>query len=312
MPDLRAPGGKLPAPARSGFYNPDPPSGKGRDDRASSFRPTRRRHPPRIPRGRGAVPVVAAPLPADSGPRAPPPGLTVVLPAYRDAANVLPGVEAVERSLRATGWDYEILLIEDAGGDGAAEVIRGLAGENPRVRFLLHERNRGRGATVAEGIREARGEFAGYLDIDMEVAAHYLVPMVELLREGRCDLVVARRDYRVSLGPSFLLRHVLSSGYRRLVRSVLPLPVHDTEAGYKFFRRAAILPVLDRCRDPHWFWDTEVCVRAHLAGLRLAEVPALFVRRADKASTVRVVRDTWLHFRALHRLRSEIRAARRP
>lgn len=234
--------------------------------------------------------------------------LTVVLPAYRDRANILPGVDAVERALRPMVVDYEILLIEDAGKDGATDAIRALAAKNPRVRFIFHEQNRGRGATVAEGLREARGEIAGYLDIDMEVAAHYIVPMVELLREDRCDVVIARRDYRVSLGPSFLLRHVLSSGYRALVGFVIALPLRDTEAGFKFFRRTAILPVLDLCRDTHWFWDTEICVRAHRAGLRLAEIPTLFVRREDKASTVRVLRDSWLYLRALYRLRRDLRA----
>ena len=235
------------------------------------------------------------------------PELTVVLPAYRDAANILSGVAAVERALHPMGISFEILLIEDAGGDGADDLIRTLAAVNPRLRFLLHEGNRGRGATVSEGIREARGTLVGFLDIDMEVAAHYIVPMVELLREGQCEMVVACRDYRVSPDPSFVLRHLLSSSYRRLVRFLLPLPVNDTEAGFKFFRRSSILPVLDHCRDPRWFWDTEICVRAHRAGLRLLEVPTLFHRRADKGTTVRIFRDSWLHLRSLLRLRRELR-----
>jgi hypothetical protein len=52
-------------------------------------------------------------------------------------------------------------------------------------------------------------------------------------------------------------------------------------------------------QDQGWFWDTEIMVRAHLAGLRIAELPALFARCTDKKSTVRIWRDSLDYFRKL-------------
>ena len=125
-------------------------------------------------------------------------------------------------------------------------------------------------------------------------------------REG-ADLVIGRRIYRLSVRS--LARFALTRGYAALRRAFVRLPFDDTEAGFKFFRLERMRPVLDACQDAGWFWDTELIVRARDAGLRIAEVPCLFVRRTDKTSTVKPFRDSWRQFRALLRLQSE-RSAR--
>jgi len=68
--------------------------------------------------------------------------------------------------------------------------------------------------------------------------------------------------------------------------------------------------VLDAIHDPGWFWDTEFMVRAYRAGLRIHEIPGAYVRRDDKTSTVRGLRDSWVYFRKLLAFRRELRAAR--
>ena len=79
------------------------------------------------------------------------------------------------------------------------------------------------------------------------------------------------------------------------------------ESGFKFFRRARILQVLDETQDTRWFWDTELMVRAHRRGYRIEEIPCLFARRFDKPSTVRLVPDALEYFRKLWRLKKEIK-----
>jgi hypothetical protein len=57
--------------------------------------------------------------------------------------------------------------------------------------------------------------------------------------------------------------------------------------------------VLDQVHDQGWFWDAEIMVQAYLAGLRIIEIPALFERCWDKPSSVRIFRDSLLHFQKL-------------
>ena len=98
-------------------------------------------------------------------------------------------------------------------------------------------------------------------------------------------------------------RYVMSRGYGWLMRRALAVPLQDTETGFKFFRRDAILPILDATVDRGWFWDTEIMARAHYAGLRTVELPALFIRRFDKQSSLHPVRDSLDYAAKLWRFR---------
>ncbi|RMG92403.1 MAG: methyltransferase domain-containing protein, partial [Zetaproteobacteria bacterium] len=175
------------------------------------------------------------------------------------------------------------------------------------VQLRFHETNRGRGATVQEGMKLARGDMVGFLDIDLEISAWYIPAALDLLRRGQADMVIAHRVYKLRPHPVVLLRHLLSIGYRMLARWMIDAPVQDSEAGFKFFRRQAVLPVLDRCQDTGWFWDTEITYLSHLAGLKIVELPCLFLRRVDKTSTVRVLRDTLAYFRSLRAFKERLR-----
>jgi SAM-dependent methyltransferase len=89
--------------------------------------------------------------------------------------------------------------------------------------------------------------------------------------------------------------------------------VSDSESGYKFFRRETVLALLAETRDPGWFWDTEIMIRAVRAGCRIVEVPCLFLRNFRKPSTVRGIRDSLVYLLRVaafrRRLGGEERAA---
>ncbi len=118
-----------------------------------------------------------------------------------------------------------------------------------------------------------------------------------------------RRIYAFQL--TSLDRYFMSRGYSFLVRKLLETGLRDTESGYKFFRRATVLPLLDEIQDPGWFWDTEFMVRAERKGLRMEEIPGAYIRRHDKTSTVSGIRDSIAYFRRLVSFRQRLRRERR-
>jgi glycosyltransferase involved in cell wall biosynthesis len=237
------------------------------------------------------------------------PDLSLVLACYNEAEHLEASVRALQGALARMRVSHELIFIDDGSRDGTPELLRKFGRERPEYRIVLHERNVGRGGTVSEGIRMASGRIAGYLDIDLEVPACHLLSMMSLFDEGDCDAVIGRRIYRVHLTPFALMRHTAHVVYKALAARLLPVPVSDSEAGFKFFDRDRIVPVLDGVRDVRWFWDTEVVVRAQRAGLRLRELPCLYSRNLDKTSTVRVVPDTLEYLRQLRRLKRELRRA---
>ena len=145
-------------------------------------------------------------------------------------------------------------------------------------------------------MRLARGPIVGFIDLDLEHLPDALLPMIRRIEAG-ADVVVGRR---VIMNPMAKpLRVLLSWGYRVLIHQLLYLPVRDSEAGIKVFRRQAILKILDETLDKHWFWDTEVIHRAFLRGLRIEEHPVVFVEKPEKKSTVRLIPDTLAYLKAI-------------
>jgi len=234
--------------------------------------------------------------------------LSVVLPCYNEMAVLHDSVRRIVDVLSIAKWPAELIFVDDGSTDGTREELVACAEAAHGIpsRVILHEHNMGRGRTVADGLRAARGWIAGYLDIDLEVDACY-IPILALEIERGADVAYGWRYYNV-LRETWV-RFVCSRGYIRLVSRLLGTPRMDTESGYKFFNRERILPLLDSIRSDHWFWDTEIMIRSYMAGMKIVFWPVLFRRRREKQSTLRLWRDIRDYLGHLRGLRRELGAA---
>ena len=235
-----------------------------------------------------------------------PPYVSVVLACYNEAEHIEQSFREIRETLVQTTWPFEVLFVDDVSRDGTREILKEIVEANRHLdlRLILHQTNRGRGATVADGFRAARGTIAGYLDVDLEVHCRYIPSLVRAIERG-ADIATVRRIYAFQIAS--LDRYFMSRGYSFLVRKLLQVPVQDTETGYKFFRRETVLPLLDEIEDEGWFWDTEFMTRAARKGLTIEEIPGAYIRRNDKTSTVRGLRDSLRYFRQLLAFRRSLR-----
>jgi glycosyltransferase involved in cell wall biosynthesis len=233
------------------------------------------------------------------------PKVSLVLACYNEAQILETSFAEVRQTLEDLGRPFEVIFVDDVSRDRTREILRDLVAAHPDLdlKLILHERNQGRGATVTDGFRAARGEITGYLDVDLEVHCRYLPSLVRALEQG-ADVATVRRIYAFQI--LRLDRYLMSRGYSFLVRRLLGVDLLDTETGFKFFRRERLLPVLDQIRDPGWFWDTEFMVRALHRGLRIVEIPGAYLRRYDKTSTVHGLRDTVEYFLKLLSFRRQL------
>jgi hypothetical protein len=231
--------------------------------------------------------------------------LSLVITCYREEGHLTESLDEIRRVLDTTSLRYEIILVDDASDDATPDLIRQYIDRHPDciLRAAFHTENQGRGAAVQDGFLMAQGCFVGFLDVDLEIAASYLPSALAPLIAGKADMVLADRQY--AFQPRTIARFVATKGYRMLAHLLLRTPSLDTEAGFKFFRRDRIMPLLPQIRDRRWFWDTEVTVRSYDAGLRIHSVPVLFRRRPEKQSTVNLFRDSMRSFSALLRFSAE-------
>ncbi len=232
--------------------------------------------------------------------------VSLVLACYNEEQVLEESFAEIRDTLAEFGHPFEILFVDDASHDRTREILTDVVKRHPDLdlKVIFHQENTGRGGAVADGFRAAHGEIAGYIDVDLEVHSRYVPALVREIERG-ADVATVRRIYAFQLRA--LDRYFMSRGYSRLVKLLLGVQLHDTETGYKFFRREKLLPVLDAIDDKGWFWDTEFMVRAARRGLAIREIPGAFVRRWDKSSKVSGLRDSLVYFWKLWRLRAGLR-----
>lgn len=222
--------------------------------------------------------------------------VSLVLACYNEGPTLSQGLSKIKKVLDGTRYLWEMICIDDKSQDETSRLLEKFAKGKKNVRVFFHKKNVGRGGTVAEGIKKARGKVVGFIDVDLEVSPVYIPEFVRAVNGG-ADMAIATRIYQEEI--SALPRWLASKGYVLTVRSFLGLNYKDTEAGYKFFNRRKILPILKKTRDKKWFFDTEIVARSTWSGLKVEEISVLFLRRTDKKSTVRLIPDTIAYLKAV-------------
>lgn len=231
--------------------------------------------------------------------------VSLILACYNEAEHILKSVPRIIEALDQTDFSWEIIFIDDASTDKTPRLIEKFIKTHPRkmLSAYYHQKNMGRGVTAAEGIKKSNGKIVGYIDIDLEVPPDYIPQFVNAI-DNNYQVATGWRIYDFTL--KSLPRWLASKGYNLIRDWVLKTKIKDTEAGYKFFNKKAILPVLKECKSPGWFWDTEILVRAQRKGLKIKEIPVVFIRRFDKTSTVRLIPDTFVYLKELWRFKREL------
>ena len=226
---------------------------------------------------------------------------SLILTTYNEAQIISDDVDKIISFLDKLRYTYEIIFVEDCGKDNAKEVIKDLVEnrykDHSNLSYIFNQTNQGRGRSVELGFAKARGKVLGYIDIDLEVSHYYIPPLLDAIFQEGYDGATGRRVD--TLGIRSLHRWLATKVYIGLVHLFMGIPYQDTETGYKFFKRSALDKIISIPKDNGWFWDTEILYWAYKKGLKIKEVPVLFIQRNDKTSTVRLFRDSIVQFKKL-------------
>jgi dolichol-phosphate mannosyltransferase len=180
------------------------------------------------------------------------------------------------------------------GPDGTGDVADGIAREDSRVHVLHRSGKLGLGTAYVDGF--TRGLAEGYryffeMDADLSHDPNYLPDFFAAL-EGGYDVVVGSRNVPGGGVEGWGLgRHVLSKGGSLYSRMILGVPVRDLTTGYKGYTADALRAIdLSTLRSNGYSFQIETTYRALKRGLRVKEVPIVFVdRRAGESKMSRRV-----------------------
>jgi dolichol-phosphate mannosyltransferase len=212
-----------------------------------------------------------------SSPNEVPVELTVVVPTFRERDNVRPLVKLVREALRGVAW--EMVFVDDDSGDATAEAVWEIGRTDRRVRCLKRVGRRGLASACIEGMLSSGAPYFAVMDADLQHDPALLPTMLERVRGGQIDLVIASRYMPGgSVGDWNPDRVRMSATATRLARVVVRQPVSDPMSGYFLLTRGAFEAAQHRL-SALGFKILLDLIASSPAPLRLAEVPLRFDKR---------------------------------
>jgi dolichyl-phosphate beta-glucosyltransferase len=235
------------------------------------------------------------------------PDLTVVVPAFNEAARLqmtLPQIISYLSELRESA---ELIVVDDGSTDATAAVAEAALANSGSVqaRVLRYETNRGKGYAVRFGLLAAGADVALFSDADLSTPITELPKLIDPVRRGECDLAFGSRALDRSLIGLHQPWRREQGGrvFNLLVRVATGLSFWDTQCGFKAFRMSVCRPLLEAAKIDRFGFDVELIYLAQLAGLRLCEIPVRW--NHDPASKVSVMRDSFRMIDEVRRVRRE-------
>ena len=166
--------------------------------------------------------------------------LSIVLPAYNEAARIGGSLDKITEYAQQHPWNVEVIVVNDGSSDNTAEIICQYAKRYSWVRSIDNPGNRGKGYSVRNGMLHARGDILLFSDADLSSPIEEADKLIAALHAG-ADVAIGSRWVRKELQvvPQPLRRQILGRMFNLALRVVLGLNFKDTQCGFKAFRRSA-------------------------------------------------------------------------
>lgn len=218
------------------------------------------------------------------------PDISLIIPVYR-------GGEALHQSLQRVEWfvqfsplTYELVIVDDGADDKTRAALFDYATARDAVRYIRHEKNQGKGRSVADGVAVATAPIHVFTDIDLPYELSALERMhEELHNDQHIHFIVGSRRHPASIieRPYGFIRNLTSRMYNLIARAVLHRESTDIQCGMKGFRKDAARLLFSDLISNRFAFDTELFLRAEKFGLHFKEIPVTFHHASG--SSVRVI-----------------------
>ncbi len=210
----------------------------------------------------------------------------VIIPTYNERENI----EAMVRKVMSLPHPFELLIIDDGSPDGTADIVRQLQLEFPgRLQLETRQGKLGLGTAYIHGFKYALRhgyEFIFEMDCDFSHNPDDLLRLYDACANNGYDVAIGSRYVQgvnvVNWPMSRVLMSWFASSYVRLVTG---MPIHDTTAGFKCYRRKVLETIqLDEIRFVGYAFQIEMKFLSYKYGFKIKEVPIIFTDRTKGTS----------------------------
>ncbi len=237
--------------------------------------------------------------------------LSLVIPAKNEARRLPAYLTTVQRYLRRADLEgHEVIVVDDGSIDGLADSVAHLASGWPELVLLRHVASRGKGAAIRTGFMAAQGRYLLFADADGAT------PIDEELRlrhaiDAGADLAVGSRlmtGHAVRCHRAWS-RRAAGWVFARLVHSMFPISVQDTQCGFKMFRKEVGKCLSEASTEDGYLFDIQALALAERWKLKVVELPVRW--RDVPGSKVNLIRDAYSMALGIRRVRRKMSLRRR-
>ncbi|WP_236795436.1 glycosyltransferase [Amycolatopsis sp. GM8] len=225
--------------------------------------------------------------------------LEIVVPAFNEAARLSGTLHHLVSFLERQPWSSRLIVVDNGSADETATIARAV--ESPSVLITVIGCARpGKGAAVRRGMLAGTAPYVGFVDADLSTPISTLTETLRHLDAGAAAVIASRHAPGARFAqPQPFGRRLGGSAFRALTRPLVA-GVHDTQCGFKFFRRAQLQKALHRCHLDGFAFDVELLRHIRAGGGQIVEIPVTW--QDDRRSTFQPLRDGTATFAALFTL----------
>ncbi|HKP04018.1 MAG TPA: dolichyl-phosphate beta-glucosyltransferase [Chthoniobacterales bacterium] len=230
---------------------------------------------------------------------------SLVIPAYNEAGRIGQTLRQALAYLQSNSPESELIVVNDGSTDSTAQVARDIfaATGGVETRLLEHSPNRGKGASVREGLLAATRPIGLFSDADLSTPIEEAPKLISPIAAGELDVAFGSRalDRGLIGNRQSWRREQGGRVFNLIVRVATGLPFWDTQCGFKAFRLDVFRPILERAKTDGFGFDVELLYLAHRAHLRIREIPVRW--NHYEGSKIRFVQDSLRMVREVAALR---------
>ena len=214
--------------------------------------------------------------------------LSVVIPAYNEAQSLPETVKAIYHELVANEIKHEILVVNDNSKDDTIEVLEGLKGHVPSLRWVSNTGNNGFGMAVRMGLDKFNGDIVAIMMADLSDSPKDLVTFYRSMVAGGFDCVFGSRFIKGGETYDYpTLKKILNRFFNTIVRFVFRLKYNDVTNAFKMYHKDTIQG-LRPFLSPHFNLTLELPLKAIVRGYSYTVVPNSWRNRKFGESKLKI------------------------
>lgn len=229
------------------------------------------------------------------------PTVSIVVPAFNEAARIGDSIRKIDQFLQKIHLPVEVIIVDDGSTDNTADVV--LRSQPAGLRLIRNGENHGKGYSVRQGVRAAKGVYVLFTDADLSAPIEEMDKLLRVATDEGADVVIGSRF----IDRTYIEKH--QSRFRELggilfslmVRLLLGLRIQDTQCGFKLFHRERSRPIFEKLTTSGFGFDPELLFLSRRNGLCIREVPVRWSH--SDGSKVKLWRDGIRMFTDLLRIR---------